>query len=74
LILGLVGVLLGSAAGVGVGVVLLALGGGLGPVAGVPWLPVELAAALGLVLPVIAALYPARLAARVTILTALQFE
>ncbi|HKB28309.1 MAG TPA: ABC transporter permease, partial [Candidatus Limnocylindrales bacterium] len=73
-VLGLIGVLLGSGAGLAVGVVLLALGGGLGPVAGVPWLPIELAAGLGLLLPVIAALYPARLASRITIVTALQFE
>jgi len=74
LILGLVGILLGSAAGIAVGVVLLALGGGLGPVAGVPWYPIAIAVGLGLVLPVIAALYPARVAARFSIVTALQFE
>ncbi|HEX8024738.1 MAG TPA: FtsX-like permease family protein, partial [Candidatus Limnocylindrales bacterium] len=74
LILGFVGVLLGSLAGVAVGVVLLALGGGLGPVAGIPWMPVGLAVGLGLVLPVIAAIYPSRIAARVSIVTALQFE
>jgi len=73
-VLGIIGVLLGSGAGLAVGVVLLALGGGLGPVAGIPWVPIELAAALGLVLPVIAAVYPARLASRVTIVSALQFE
>ncbi len=73
-VLGVIGVLLGSGAGLAVGVVLLALGGGLAPVAGVPWLPIELAAALGLLLPVIAALYPAQLASRITIVTALQFE
>lgn len=74
LVLGIIGVVLGSAAGVAVGLVLLALGGGLGPVAGVPWLPIELATALGLVLPVIAALYPSRIASRFSIVTALQFE
>jgi putative ABC transport system permease protein len=73
-VLGLIGVLLGSGAGLAVGVVLLALGGGLGPVAGIPWFPIELAAALGLLLPAIAALYPAQLASRITIVTALQFE
>ena len=56
------------------GLKVTSLGGGLGPVAGIPWLPVELAAGLGLLLPVAAALYPARVAARVTIVTALQFE
>jgi putative ABC transport system permease protein len=74
LILGLVGVLLGSVAGIAVGVVLLALGGGFGPVAGVPWQPIGIAVGLGLVLPVVAALYPSRIAARVSIVTALQFE
>jgi len=74
LILGFVGVLLGSLAGIAVGVVLLALGGGLGPVAGIPWVPIGLAVGLGLLLPVIAAIYPARIAARISIVTALQFE
>jgi putative ABC transport system permease protein len=73
-ILGVVGVVLGSLAGLGVGVVLLALGRGLGPVTGFPWLPIELAAVLGLVLPVIAAIYPSRIAARVSIVDALDFE
>ena len=74
LILGFAGVVLGSLAGLAVGGVLLALGHGLGPVAGIPWLPIELAAVLGLVLPVLAALYPSRLAARISIVEALQFE
>jgi putative ABC transport system permease protein len=74
LILGLVGVLLGSLAGIAVGVVLLAVGGGFGPVAGIPWTPIGIAVGLGLVLPVVAALYPSRIAARVSIVTALQFE
>jgi putative ABC transport system permease protein len=74
LILGLVGILLGSGAGIAVGAVLLALGGGLGPVAGLPTLPIELAAGLGLVLPVVAAIYPARIASRVSIISALKFE
>jgi putative ABC transport system permease protein len=73
-ILGVVGVVLGSAAGLVVGGVLLALGGGLGPVAGIPWLPIELAAGLGLLLPVVAAIYPSRLASQVSIVQALQFE
>jgi putative ABC transport system permease protein len=73
-LLGVVGVVLGSLAGIAVGAVMLALGGGLGPVAGVPWLPIELAAGLGLVLPVVAAVYPSRMAARISIVEALQFE
>jgi putative ABC transport system permease protein len=73
-VLGVVGVVLGSLTGLGVGAVLLALGRGLGPVVGFPWLPIELAAVLGLFLPVIAAIYPSRLAARVSIVDALEFE
>jgi putative ABC transport system permease protein len=74
LVLGLVGVLLGSLAGVAVGAVLLSLGGGFSPIAGIPWTPIWIAVGLGVVLPVIAAVYPSRLAARVSIVTALQFE
>lgn len=73
-ILGFVGVVLGSLTGLAVGAVLLALGHGLGPVAGIPWVPVGLAAALGLTLPVLAAVYPSQLAARISIVEALQFE
>jgi ABC-type antimicrobial peptide transport system permease subunit len=43
-------------------------------VAGFPWLAIELAAVLGLVLPVVAAIYPSRMAARVSIVDALEFE
>jgi ABC-type antimicrobial peptide transport system permease subunit len=43
-------------------------------VAGFPWVPIELAAALGLILPTIAAVYPSRLAARISIVDALEFE
>jgi putative ABC transport system permease protein len=73
LVLGIVGIVLGSVAGVGVGAVMLALGG-LSPAAGLPWLPIGLAAALGLLLPVAAALYPSGLASRVSIVEALKFE
>jgi putative ABC transport system permease protein len=73
-ILGIVGVVLGAVAGIGVGAVLLQLGGGLGHPGGVPWLPIGVAAVLGLVLPALAALYPARAAARVSIVEALHFD
>jgi putative ABC transport system permease protein len=73
-ILGIVGVVLGSVVGLGVGVVMLALGGTLAPVVGIPWLPIEVAAFLGLALPIIASIYPSRMAARVSIVQALQFE
>jgi putative ABC transport system permease protein len=73
-ILGIVGVVLGAVAGIGVGAVLLQLGGGLRHPGGVPWLPIGVAAVLGLVLPALAALYPARAAARVSIVEALHFD
>jgi len=73
-VLGIVGVVLGAVVGIGVGVVMLAMGGTLAPIAGIPWLPIEVAAVLGLVLPIVAAIYPSRMAARVSIVQALQFE
>jgi putative ABC transport system permease protein len=73
-ILGVVGVVLGAAAGIGVGALLLQLGGGLGHPGGVPWLPIAVAGVLGLVLPALAAIYPARAAARVSIVEALRFD
>jgi len=72
-ILGIVGVVLGAVAGIAVGAVLLQLGGGLGH-PGAPWLPIGVAAVLGLILPALAALYPARAAARVSIVEALRFD
>ena len=50
-LLGIVGVVLGSLAGLGAGAVLLQLGGGLSNPGGIPWLPIGVAAVLGLVLP-----------------------
>jgi putative ABC transport system permease protein len=79
-VLGIVGVVLGSIAGLGVGAVMLTIGGGWSPgggpspAAGLPWLPIAFAAALGIGLPIVASLYPARLAARVSIVQALRFE
>ena len=74
-ILGIVGVVLGSIAGIGVGALMLQLGGGgMGEPSGIPWLPIGVAAVLGLVLPALAAIYPARAAARVSIVEALHFE
>ena len=73
-ILGIVGVVLGAGAGIAVGGVLLEIGGGLGHPGGAPWLPIGVAAVLGLVLPAVAALYPARAAARVSIVEALRFD
>jgi putative ABC transport system permease protein len=73
-VLGIVGFVLGSAAGLAVGGVMLGLGGRLDPTAGLPWPAIGAAAALGLVLPALAALYPSLLAARVSIVEALHFE
>jgi putative ABC transport system permease protein len=73
-ILGVVGVVLGAASGMAVGVVLLQVGGGLGQPGGLPALPIVVAGLLGLVLPAVAALYPARAAARVSIVEALRFD
>jgi putative ABC transport system permease protein len=73
-ILGFVGVVLGSVAGLGAGAMLLQLGGGLGSPGGLPWLPIGVAAILGLALPAIAAIYPARMASRVQIVRALHFD
>jgi putative ABC transport system permease protein len=73
-ILGVVGVVLGGAAGIVVGAVLLQLGGSALHPGGMPWLPIGVAAVLGLVLPGLAALYPARAASRVSIVEALRFD
>lgn len=73
-ILGIVGVVLGSIAGVGAGALLLELGGGLGAPGGIPWLPIGVAMILGLVLPTLAALYPARVASRISIVQSLHYD
>jgi ABC-type transport system, involved in lipoprotein release, permease component len=73
-ILGIVGVVLGSLAGLAAGALLLQLGGGLGHPGGLPWVSIGIAAVLGLVLPAFAALYPARMASRVSIVQALHFD
>ncbi len=73
-VLGLVGVVLGSAVGLAVGAILLALTGGLNPAVGLPWAALAAAAVLGLAGSVVAAYYPSRLASGVSIVHALQFE
>ena len=73
-ILGIVGVVLGSIAGVAAGALLLELGGGLGSHGGIPWAPIGVAAVLGLVLPALAALYPARVASRISIVESLHYD
>ena len=73
-ILGVVGVVLGSVAGLAAGALLLQLGGGFGGVGEIPWWPIGVAAVLGLVLPTLAALYPARMASRISIVRSLHYD
>ena len=73
-LLGVVGVVLGSVAGLGAGAVLLQLGGGLSNPGGIPWLPIGVAALLGLALPALASVYPALAAARISIVRSLYFD
>jgi len=64
----------GSVAGVGAGALLLQLGGGFGAIGQVPWWPIGIAAVLGLVLPAFAAIYPAGMASRISIVESLHFD
>jgi ABC-type antimicrobial peptide transport system permease subunit len=73
-ILGVVGVVLGSLAGLAAGALLLKLGGGLAIPSELPWLPLSVAAGLGLILPALAAVYPALAAARISIVRSLYFD
>jgi len=73
-VLGIVGVVLGAFAGLGAGAVLLQLGGGLGSPSGAPLGAIAVAAVLGLVLPALASIYPARAASQVSIVPALHFD
>ena len=74
-ILGIVGSVLGIVVGLAAGVALLAFGGGrvdltLDP----PWTAIVLALVLGVGVSMAAAYYPARLAARLSIVRAVQYE
>ena len=73
-VLGIVGAVLGAFAGLGAGAILLQLGGGIGAPSGLPVASIVVAAALGLVLPAIASIYPARAASQVSIVEALHFD
>ena len=70
-ILGLVGALLGALAGLATGAILIQLAGGTGVPYQAPWAAAAAALGGGIVLAVVAALYPARLASRVEIVGAL---
>lgn len=74
-ILGLAGAILGIALGLIVGAVMVILPGGrLDVAAGIPWQVVGLSMVLGVSVAMLAAAYPARLAARLPIVQAVQFE
>ena len=74
-ILGIVGTVLGIAAGLVIGLVMLAIiGGRPGLIGDVPWLQLLLVAVLGVVIAMLAAAYPARIASRVSIITAVRSE
>lgn len=74
-ILGLAGALLGVLLGLIVGALMVVLAGGrLDVAAGIPWQVVGLTIVLGVSVAMLAAAYPARLAARLPIVRAVQFE
>ena len=49
-------------------------GGRIDPAAGIPWAVIGLALVLGIVVAMLAAAYPARLASRLSIVRAVQYE
>lgn len=74
-ITGAIGALCGVAAGLLIGALMVLFAGGRPDVAlSVPWLAVAVAFALGIVLAMLAAAYPARLASRVSIVRAVGYE
>jgi putative ABC transport system permease protein len=74
-ILGLAGAILGIVLGLVVGAVMVILPGGrLDVAAGIPWQVVGLSVVLGVAVAMLAAAYPARLAARLPIVQAVQYE
>ena len=74
-VLGLAGALLGIALGLLVGAMMVALAGGSVDVAaGIPWPIIGLALLIGVVVAMLAAAYPARLASRLSIVRAVQYE
>jgi putative ABC transport system permease protein len=74
-ILGFAGAILGIVLGLVVGALMVVLAGGRVDVAaGIPWQVVGLTIVLGVTVAMLAAAYPARLAARLPIVRAVQFE
>jgi putative ABC transport system permease protein len=74
-ITGLIGAICGVATGLVVGALMIVLAGGRWDIAlGVPWTAVAVAFVLGVVLAMLAAAYPARLASGVSIVRAVGYE
>jgi putative ABC transport system permease protein len=74
-VLGLAGALLGIALGLVVGALMVILSGGRFDVAsGIPWSIIGLALVLGVAVAMLAAAYPARIASRLSIVRAVQYE
>jgi putative ABC transport system permease protein len=74
-ILGLAGAMLGIVLGLAVGALMVVLAGGRVDVAtGIPWQVVGLTVVLGVSVAMLAAAYPARLAARLPIVQAVKFD
>ena len=74
-ILGLLGAILGALTGLAAGAVMLAFAGGGGAFGlEIPWIPLALCFILGVGISMAAAWYPARLAGRLSIVRAVQFE
>jgi putative ABC transport system permease protein len=74
-VLGLAGALLGIVLGLVVGALMVVLAGGRLDVAGgIPWSIIGLALVLGVVVAMLAAAYPARIASRLSIVRAVQYE
>ncbi len=75
-ILGVIGVVLGILTGIAIGAVMIGLASGTAGIAviQVPWLVLGLVALYGIAVAMLAAAYPARVAARMSIVQAVQFE
>jgi putative ABC transport system permease protein len=74
-ITGAIGAICGVAAGLVIGALMVLFAGGRLEVAlTIPWLAVAVAVALGIVLAMLAAAYPARLASRVSIVRAVGYQ
>jgi len=74
-VLGLAGAILGIVLGLVVGAMMVVLAGGRLEIAsGIPWSILGLALVLGVVVAMLAAAYPARIASRLSIVRAVQYE